>query len=240
MDGADNEEILPGGNNASTNPGSQSEDTGLAEDVFTSPVDVDTLKSAHRTQLENSGSITFNQEVAFRSDDIDGLPPDETTTARFNLTDEEAIVERTTTDYRITKYRDGVDEYERVEESGTTEYGKPSDMLPAEEILDSYILSEFRNITLDHQMQDGEHVYTASGVDTLSDEAFDPSTEFTEFEFRAVVTNDGLLRAYSYTLGIRLDDGRTYTVTVDASLSDIGSTVVQEPAWVDEARSSTN
>jgi hypothetical protein len=54
-----------------------------------------------------------------------------------------------------------------------------------------------------------------------------------------VVTDGGRLESYSYTVGIEQDDGATYSASVTAEFTEVGSTDVDEPAWLDEARAAT-
>lgn len=53
------------------------------------------------------------------------------------------------------------------------------------------------------------------------------------------MTDVGVLRSYAYTAEIELDGGSQYTVSVAGEFVGIGSTDVDEPAWLPEARTAT-
>ncbi|ADE02731.1 DUF7537 family lipoprotein [Haloferax volcanii] len=65
----------------------------------------------------------------------------------------------------------------------------------------------------------------------------EPGTlEVTSFEYVVLVDEDGLSRHESWSFSGRMDDGSEVSGSWEYSLTGVGSTTVEEPAWLDEAR----
>ncbi|ELZ93130.1 DUF7537 family lipoprotein [Haloferax sulfurifontis] len=62
------------------------------------------------------------------------------------------------------------------------------------------------------------------------------SLEVTSFEYVVLVDEDGLSRHESWSFSGRMDDGSEVSGSWEYSLTGVGSTTVDEPAWLDEAR----
>nr|WP_231608293.1 hypothetical protein [Haloferax gibbonsii] len=60
--------------------------------------------------------------------------------------------------------------------------------------------------------------------------------EVTNFEYAVLVDEDGLSRHESWAFSGRMDDGTEVRGSWEYSLTGVGSTTVDEPAWLDEAR----
>ncbi|WP_152043355.1 DUF7537 family lipoprotein [Salinigranum salinum] len=217
----------------------------LPAEAFTPPVDQDVLLDAHAGRLDAAGSFTFEERYTFASDDFDALPANRTTTVTHDLDGDQVVVESVvgsgTATERYVAYRNGKEKYERRElQTGETEYATPERDLAPDALLEPFVLQEFGNVTLDHREGETGHVYTATGVDTLSDGAFSSGTqEIVGFELTATVTNRGLLRSYSFTIEYQQEDGRAYTLSGHAEFTAVGTTDVRAPTWLSEAREST-
>ncbi|CQR51030.1 MULTISPECIES: DUF7537 family lipoprotein [Haloferax] len=65
----------------------------------------------------------------------------------------------------------------------------------------------------------------------------EPGTlEVTSFEYVVLVDGDGLSRHESWAFSGRMDDGTEVSGSWEYSLTGVGSTTVDEPAWLGEAR----
>ncbi|EMA01729.1 DUF7537 family lipoprotein [Haloferax denitrificans] len=62
------------------------------------------------------------------------------------------------------------------------------------------------------------------------------SLEVTSFQYVVLVDEDGLSRHESWSFSGRMDDGSEVSGSWEYSLTGVGSTTVDEPAWLDEAR----
>ncbi|MCT9096275.1 hypothetical protein [Haloarchaeobius sp. HME9146] len=89
---------------------------------------------------------------------------------------------------------------------------------------------------------DGEtlYVYTVSDLDQLylptdqaDDSAFDDSS-VSKFDLRLVVDDAGTLREMQYDLEVT-EDGSKLNLHFELSYSELGTTTVEEPDWLDEA-----
>jgi hypothetical protein len=230
-----------GGGGSGQLAGGDGDDVGPPTDAFTPPVDAAGIREAHAARLDESGTFTFEQRSQLRSDDVESLPPARTLTVRVDLGRDRLLAESVTGERRSVAYRDGTERYERVEDgSGDVEYRTPSDSLQPDFMLEPSLLRDLGNVTLAHEERADGHAYTASGVDALSGSVLGvPRADVTDLELSVVVTDGGRLESYSYTVGIEQDDGATYSASVTAEFTEVGSTDVDEPAWLDEARAAT-
>lgn len=60
-----------------------------------------------------------------------------------------------------------------------------------------------------------------------------------KFNATILVTKEGIIRSLSYSITYTTASGKQKTTTVTARLSRIGTTSVEEPAWLDEAKAQT-
>ena len=82
--------------------------------------------------------------------------------------------------------------------------------------------------------------YTANGSDSFNASALGASApNVTDFQATLLVTADGTVRKLSFTLEAGSQD-RSFTVTNDLAISDVGSTTVEPPGWLDEARNASS
>lgn len=61
-----------------------------------------------------------------------------------------------------------------------------------------------------------------------------------EFNATILVTKEGIIRSLSYSITYTTASGKQKTTAITARLSRIGTTSVEEPAWLDEAKAQTN
>lgn len=213
---------------------------GVPNEAFASPINSTALREAHRERLNASGSFTVVEEYKLERTSVDGPSRDYTRTSSFDLGSDQTRVEISTADFQIITYSTGTETYERIERpSGDTQYRIPDEEIGAEPYLDSNMLAELATMEVDHRETDEGHVYTASGVEALTDGFLDADVDsFRSFEFRAVVSDQGVLSAYSFEVELE-DSGEILTITQSVEVTEVGSTTVQDPPWLDEARAAT-
>lgn len=222
-------------------PGTSTANEGIPNEAFTPPVNSTALREAHRAKLNASGSFTVVEEYRVESTSADDPLRDETRTASFDLHSGQTLLRISTSDFQVTAYNTGTEKYERIQRSSEDPQYRISDrQISPEPYLDSNILTELATMDVKHRKTEDGHTYTASGVDAVSNDFLNADVDsFRSFEFNAVVSNQGVLREFSYQVEVE-DSGEIITVTRSVNVTDLGTTEVREPTWLDEAREATN
>lgn len=133
-------------------------------------------------------------------------------------------------DRRVERWRDGARAYQATTENGTTSYRSLQDPAPPVLLTRADLLRLFLFVPADvvesHQ-RNGTTVHRVAGGPSELPPLSDVSYE-------ATVTERGLVRSYEvrYTLDGRRPEA---TVTVRATVSDVGETTVERPPWIDDA-----
>lgn len=216
-------------------------ESSIPNEAFEPSVNSTALRQGHSETLNASGSFTFEEEYRVESTGADGPSVDETVTATFDLESEQSLIEISTADFRRTAYGSGTEKYEQIDDpSGDPYYQVPDRDIGPDRYLDSGILDELETMDVEHQETDAGHMYTASGVDAVSDGFLEADVDsFQSFEFEAVVSDQGVLKEFSYRVEIE-NSGEVITVTRSGEIKDIGTTEVREPTWLDDAREATS
>ncbi len=85
--------------------------------------------------------------------------------------------------------------------------------------------------------------YTVNGTDAFDASSLAaagaPAPNVTDFEATMLVTADGTIRKLAFTFEA-VAQGQPITVTNDLVVSDVGSTTVEQPGWLDEARNASS
>ncbi|GAA3880166.1 hypothetical protein GCM10022627_36480 [Haloarcula argentinensis] len=214
---------------------------GVPDEAFGPEVNSTALRQAHADRLNEAGSFTFTEEYSAESTSSDAPSSDETLTATFDLESDQSLIEILTADFRRAAYGTGTESYERIElPSQEPQYRVPDRDIGPDPYLDSGLLGELETMETEHRETETGHVYTASGVDAVSDGFLDADVDsFRSFEFEAVVSDQGVLKEFSYRVVLE-DGGEVITVTRSGEITDIGSTQVREPGWLDDARAATS
>jgi hypothetical protein len=205
-------------------------ESSIPNEAFEPPVNSTALRQGHSETLNASGSFTFEEEYRVESTSADGPSVDETVTATFDLESEQSLIEILTADFRRTAYGSGTEKYEQIDDSsGDPYYQIPDRDIGPDRYLDSGILDELETMDVEYQETDAGHMYTASGVDAVSDGFLEADVDsFQSFEFEAVVSDQGVLKEFSYRVEIE-NGGEVITVTRSGEIKDIGTTEVREP-----------
>jgi hypothetical protein len=216
-------------------------ESSIPNQAFEPSVNSTALRQGHTETLNESGSFTFEEKYRVESTSADGPSVDETVTASFDFESEQSLIEISTADFRRTAYGSNTEKYEQIDDSsGDPYYQVPDRDIGPEPYLDSGLLDELETMDVEHQETDAGHIYTANSVDAVSDGFLEADVEtFQSFEFEAVVSDQGVLKEFSYQVEIE-DGGEIITVTRSGEIRDIGATEVREPTWLDDAREATN
>lgn len=234
--------ILPGLDSTPlTGAGDSAAEGGVPDEAFGPEVNSTALRQAHADRLNEAGSFTFSEEYSVESTSADDPSREETITATFDLENEQSLVEISTADFRRVAYGTSTESYERIEfPSQEPQYRVPDRDIGPDQYLDISLLGELETIETEHRETEAGHVYTASGVDAVSGGFLDADVDsFREFELEAVVSDQGVLKEFSYRVVLE-DGGEVIRVTRSGEITDIGSTEVRDPAWLDDARVETN
>ncbi|UPM41780.1 DUF7537 family lipoprotein [Halocatena salina] len=90
---------------------------------------------------------------------------------------------------------------------------------------------------------DGKQVfrYEVTGVDSAEPFVldFDGDPRLKSFNGTAFVTENGVVRSFSYTMGYTIADGTNKTLSAKYHITDVDSTTVEEPTWVTTAKEQT-
>jgi len=91
----------------------------------------------------------------------------------------------------------------------------------------------FDGVTVDrYELSATDEALIRAGSIAAQDE---PGTlEVTDFEYVVLIDEDGLPRYESWTFSGRMDDGSELRGSWEFSLTDVGSTTVDDPDWLDE------
>lgn len=234
--------VLPGlDSNPLAGTGGLAGGGGISDEAFEPPVNSTALRQGHADTLNEAGSFTVVEEYSVESTSADGPSRDETITATFDLENEQSLIDISAEEFQRTVYGTSTENYARIDlPSRDPEYQIPDQEITPEPYLDSTLLSELETIEVEHQETESGHVYTATGVEAVSDGFLNGDVDsFRSFEFEAVVSDQGVLSEASYQ--IRLEDGgEVITITRSVEVTNVGSTEVSEPVWLEDARAATN
>jgi hypothetical protein len=252
LDGTDSASDIPSeasveeGGSPDSNDGTPTPEAGgttidIPSEAFEPPVNSTALRQGHSDTLKEAGSFTFEEEYSVGRTDADRLIIDETITVSFNLDSGQSLRETSTTDTTLTVYGTGTEKYARIEDSsGDVQYDIPDGDIGPGPYLESDIFAMLETIDVEHQKTDAGHVYSASGVDAVSEGFPEADADsFQSFEFEAIVSEKGVLKEFSFQTEI-VDSGEVFTGTRSGELKEIGTTEVREPTWLDDARQATS
>lgn len=193
--------------------------------------DAERLLDAHAAVLAND---SYTVRLASSREPTDG-----STATRYDRVVRVASAERfhyvlsTETDdgeRRVERWRDGARAYEATTENGSTSYRSLEAPAPPALLTRGDLLRLFLFVpadVVDSYERNGTTVHHVAGGPSQLPPLSDVSYE-------ATITERGLVRSYevSYTLDGRRPEA---TVTVTATVSEVGGTTVERPPWVDDA-----
>lgn len=145
----------------------------------------------------------------------------------------------------VTAYKNSTDArmlYGRLNESGNVSYVQEAGDIPQYQFRDIREPSFFSKFNFTERgVTDTEHgereVYTVSGVENVDTRSIGVE-DATEISLTVHVDPDsGVITLFDYSATLERPEG-TLTVSQEVRITDIGSTTVDAPEWVDEAKES--
>ncbi|WP_336359392.1 DUF7537 family lipoprotein [Haladaptatus sp. ZSTT2] len=224
-------------------------------------LDATTLAAAHEAALKNAGSFTNQLNISV---DTTNGTLDLNATTRANLNDGTASqtnllafeefrfestvytagsssYERTyfqSNDSEYTEYRQGSEPYSNIEEAEPVDV---NDAMQIDIVTDTVDGADWTQVGV--EQFDGVSVtrYEAKGVESFKDlrEDIDPASNQTITNAEAVllVDENGIARFIEIRFEVE-DDDVSGTIYLISKVTDVGSTTVAEPDWLDRAKQS--
>lgn len=214
------------------------DDVTFPPGVSESGTNVTALAAGHTATLENR-SFTYRVEME---------EPNESGTmeARIDAGRNRLLVHTNTSDGRRAVYLTEESEYEKRVSDGETAY-EVRDRTPA---WLSMVPISYTGASIVEQFA-GPVNYTATGVETVDGTALlvltanesdlesgSDSVELRSYDGRILVDEAGRIHSFAVDFEAEYADGTTSALSIEMTISDVGSTAVPEPDWLDEARRS--
>jgi len=233
---------LPGGEDGTAD--------GDRDPVYDPPLEGETVLEGHQDALSGADSFSYRQNTTVRLATSEGVGEvTNVTLARNRSTDRALLTREVTFQWPTTVYDDGsgtayVREHRadgpayNTTDPGGFDYGF-YEAPPIDRYLDGL------NYTYEGTAESGGttvHVYTGS-VDRMTPaehgiEVIDPAN-VTELDSEIRIAEDGTVRSLRYRAVGTGTTGEELIYTLRIRYRDVGSTTVEEPAWVTEARNAT-
>lgn len=214
--------------------------------VYELPLDGATIATAHEQTLASAGSFTVETNVTVESTDDGGFSVQ--TTSAVDRERGTMLVRGTTGEIagQTTYVAPDGTAYQRLETAtGEAHYQQMADApavsgyfeLPVTDLVDqatfTYVgRSQVAGVSVAvYEVTDLEELVApgqVSGTDTGSLQAF---------EVRMAISDDGLIRQFHYHVETEIDD-TSRTITTSILFRDVGTTTVEPPDWLDEAKAS--
>lgn len=222
---------------------------GAMASAYTGEVNVSAIKQAHNETLDAVGTYTIVSNQTVETNQTSRSTFSSSRLTKFNL-DSGAAYRKSNSSIGFTEevYVDANGSaYKRTDQGdyGGVEYSEPSFPPTPEDSISASVLDVLGELNTTHETKevDGEtvHVYTANNVSEVPEEAIqqDENITFTNFEYRVEIIEGGNLKSFTYNLtAIQERNGEKVetTLALTQETKDVGSTTVEEPSWLDEAK----
>lgn len=230
-----------------TTAGSGDTTTGSADEpIYESPLDPATVAENHEAAIRDAGTFTLastsNQTQGEQSLSV-------TASIAADLSSGAYFSEQNASNRLVETYGYGNGTaYQRISFSGETQYVIPQQSPNVSQLASGDIQSFVNAFTFDHvgsESVDGTQtdVYEADGVEDLNESAPGftnlDTGNVTSIDARVYVTQDGLVKQFEYGLTVETESGEA-TIAIEQRYVDVGSTTVEQPPWLDEARENTS
>jgi hypothetical protein len=228
-----------------TAPGDTTTETD-DEPIYESPLDAATVADNHESAISDAGTFTLestsNQSQGDQSFSV-------TSSVAADLSSGEYFSEQNASNRLVQTYGYGNGTaYQRLQFSGETQYMIPQQSPNASQLARGDLRSFVNAFEFEHvgsESVDGTptDVYEASGFESLNQSApgFGDLDEenVTSIDARVYVAEDGLVKQFEYGLTVDTEEGEA-SIAIEQRYVDVGSTTVQQPPWLDEARENTS
>lgn len=214
--------------------------------IYESPLESNTVAENHESAIRDAGTFTLastsNQSQGEQSRSIES-------TVTVDLSSGEYFSQRDAGAQLIETYAYGNGTaYQRLTFNNQSQYSIPQRTSNTSQLASGDIGSFVNGFQFDHagtESVDGTEtdVYEASGFEDLnqSAEGFGELDEenVTSIDARVYVADSGLVKQFEYSLVIQTENGEA-SIEIQQRYTDIGSTTVEQPPWLDEARTNTS
>lgn len=220
-------------------------DSGGDSPIYESPLDATTVAENHESAIRDAGTFTLastsNQSQGEQSRTVDS-------TVSVDLSSGEYFSQRDAGAQVVETYAYGNGTtYQRLSFENQSRYSIPQRTTNTSQLASGDIGSFVDAFQFDHvsteSVEDTEtDVYEASGFEDLNQSAdgFGGLDEenVTSIDARVYVADSGLVKQFEYSLVIQTGNGEA-SISIQQRYTDIGSTTVEQPPWLDEARENT-
>jgi hypothetical protein len=211
--------------------------------VYESPLDAATVADNHASLVRDANTFTL-VSTSNQSQGPQTITVESSIAANLESGEYYSVQNASGQTVEVYSYGNGT-AYQRTSfGSGDTSYSTPRQTTNTSQLAGTQVESFVNAFTFSHagtESVDGAeaHVYEASGVETLNESAPGFSgldTEnVTSIDAHVYITDDGLVKQFEYSLAVDTQNGEA-SISVRQQYVDVGSTTVEAPAWLDEAR----
>ncbi|QZP37840.1 DUF7537 family lipoprotein [Halobaculum magnesiiphilum] len=216
---------------------------------YDGPPSAEDVEDGHEEAIRDAGSYTYNQTVSVNGSVIDVTS---NTTAAVELDPETYVWEQETGDGSLSVYAPADDRpYVRTRAGNTIRYDRPENESvpnvsgfttpPVAELAGAFDFSANGTAQVDGTRT---YVYEAN-VSTLNESAVGhvgealADAEATDATVEVYVRSDGLVKRVDWQVVVE-GLGEPTRLSVTITYENVGSTTVEEPSWLEEAKSATS
>lgn len=218
-----------------------------ADPMYDSPLDAEAVAQNHEVAIRNTSTFTLvstsNQSQGNQSITV-------VSSIAVNQETGEVFLQQNTSTGVVETYTTGNGTtYQRQElAENETRYAVLQEMPTAAQLAGGDVQPFVNAFEFDYtgtNSVDGTStdVYAASGVKDLNASAPGfgnvDAANVSSVDARVYVTNDGLVKQFDYSLTTSTGPGGGVTINVQQRYTEMGSTTVEAPAWLDDARNNT-
>jgi hypothetical protein len=241
--------------NTTAAPGANGTPTGTAtatppttEPVYDTPLDSTAVLDGHNQALSSGGTFRYVQNATVRRVDPPGLIQLTNVTAGVNLTSNALFVRQNVSLVGSSQvYRnESAFAYERRVTAGEVRYQDPNSRAINTTFYKLPPIARYiRGLDYTYvgtETSDGTTLYryTVTGTDQLTPSEHGlgviPPEKVAEIESELVVAEGGAVRSFTYDVVGNNTEGDTLRYALSLQYENVGSTAVQAPPWLDEAR----
>lgn len=211
--------------------------------VYESPLDAATVAENHESLVRDANTFTL-RSTSNQSQGPQAITIESSIAANLESGEYYSVQNASGQNVEVYSYGNGT-AYQRTSfAGGDAQYSVPRQTANTSQLAGAQVESFVNSFTFSHagaESVDGTEadVYEASGVESLNESASGFSgldTEnVTSIDARVYITSEGLVKQFEYDLAVSTQNGEA-SISVRQRYVDVGSTTVEAPAWLGEAR----
>jgi len=243
---------LQGGGSNVTDGGAGTDSPERPDPIYGTPIDGSEMMDAHAAAIRDGGSFRYEQNAVAYQQQNASQRLVTNVSGSLDLETGQILARQNITVRPESEVYVGPDGggYQRIGSGDRVQYREPQEQLTNRSVYISPQLATFvdgLNYTYAETTREGDtwvHSYTLSGLENAEESALDvglfPPSNATSVESELRIGEDGVIRNFSYRVTGVNERGDTIVYQVDIGYAGVGSTTVQEPAWVPEARNASS